>query len=143
MRAKVSTSVGPPEIGQWYTRGEKGQEFRVIGRDEESRSIEIQTFDGDLDEIDAETWATLPLERVEPPEDWTAPIDEVELDDLGYSETGMTSADFARALEPLPAAEAAEAREEQTPDDDDDALGDGTSAEPFIADVPEALKRTQ
>ena len=65
MRLKVSTSVGQPEIGQWYARGEKGQEFRVVGRDTESRTIEIQTFDGELDEIDAETWGTLSLERVE------------------------------------------------------------------------------
>lgn len=40
--------------------------------------------------IDAETWALLPLERVEPPEDVTAPVDDIETDDLGYSETGMT-----------------------------------------------------
>jgi hypothetical protein len=133
MRLKVSTSVGPPEIGQWYARGEKGQEFRVVGRDEESRTIEIQTFDGELDEIDAETWGTLPLERIEAPEDSTAPLDDVETDDLGYSETDMTTGDWAQPLQPV--AMAAEAWEAPEPEDDRDALGEGEPAEPLAADV--------
>jgi hypothetical protein len=133
MRSKVSTSIGPPEIGQWYARGEKGQDFRVVGRDEDSRSIEIQTFDGELDEIAAETWGTLSLERIEAPEDWTAPLDDVEADDLGYSETDMTTGDWAQPLRPI--ALAAEAWEEPTPEDDRDALGEGTPAEPLAADV--------
>jgi hypothetical protein len=141
MRAKVSTSVGPPEIGQWYARGEKGQNFRVVGRANESRAIEIQTFDGEVDEIAAETWSTLPLERIEPPEDWTAPLDDVETDDLGYSETDMTGADWAQPLQPL--APAAEAWEEREAEEEGDALGEGAPAEPFVADVPEACERTK
>lgn len=119
MRAKISTSVGPPEIGQWYARGEKGQEFQVVGRDEETRSIEIQTLDGELDEIDAETWGTLALERIDAPEDVTAALDDVETDDLGYSETGTTTGDWAQPLRPI--AMAAESSEEPVPDDDPDA----------------------
>jgi hypothetical protein len=116
MRLKTSTSIGPPEIGQWYARGEKGQQFRVVGRDQESRSIEIQTFDGELDEIDAEIWGTLSLERIEPPEDWTAPLDDVATDDLGYSETDMTTGDWAQPLRPISIV--AETRAEPAPDED-------------------------
>jgi hypothetical protein len=136
MRLKVSTSVGPPEIGQWYARGEKGQEFRVVGRDADARTIEIQSYDGELDEIDAETWGTLPLERVDAPEDWTAPLDDVETDDLGYSETDMTSGDWARPLQPI--SMAAEAWQAPEPEEDRDALGEGTPAEPLAADVEDA-----
>ena len=68
----MNMSVGRPEIGQWYARADKGELFQVVGRDEPSRTIEIQSFGGDLDEIDAETWAALPLELSAPPEDWTA-----------------------------------------------------------------------
>ncbi|RPI60795.1 MAG: hypothetical protein EHM50_06770, partial [Lysobacterales bacterium] len=128
MRTKSSMSVGPPEIGQWYARGDKGEQFRVIGRDNESRAIEIQTFDGDIDEIDAETWGTLSLERVEPPEDSTAPLDDVELDDLGYTETAMAGADWSGPLQPLPAPR--EAWEDPEAEEDRDALGEGTPAEP-------------
>jgi hypothetical protein len=44
---------------------------------------------------------TLPLEQVEAPEDWTAPLDDVEIDDLGYSETDMTTGDWTRSLQPI------------------------------------------
>ena len=133
MRLKVSTSVGPPEIGQWYARGEKGQEFRVVGRDADSRAIEIQTFDGELEEIDAQTWGTLPLERIETPEDWTAPLDNVEIDDLGYSETDMTAGDWTQPLRPI--AVTAEAWEAPEAEEERDALGEGVLAEPLVADL--------
>jgi len=72
----------------------------VTGYDEASGTIEIQTFDGDLDEIDEDTWKELPLGLAEPPEDWTGPVDDVERDDLGYSET--RGADWTEPLEPFP-----------------------------------------
>jgi hypothetical protein len=58
-----------------------GARSRVVGRDDGSRNIEIQYIDGDVDEIDAETWAMLPIERVEPPEYVTASVDDIETDD--------------------------------------------------------------
>ncbi|HTY93257.1 MAG TPA: DUF6763 family protein [Steroidobacteraceae bacterium] len=94
----MNAIVGMPHIGKWYTRRDKGETFQVVGRDEESRAIEIQYFGGDVDEIEAATWSELPLEHGEPPEDWTAPLDEVESDDLGYSQ-GAT--DPAGASDPL------------------------------------------
>lgn len=132
---RTTLSVGPPEIGQWYARGDKGQEFRVVGRDEESRTIEIQTFDGELDEIEAESWGTLSLERIDAPEDPTAPLDDVETDDLGYSETAMTTGDWAQPLRPI--AMAAEAWEEPDAEEDRDPLGEGAPAEPLAVDVAE------
>ena len=141
MRLKDTPSVGPPEIGQWYARGDKGQEFRVVGRDAESRTIEIQTFDGELDEIDAEAWSTLSLQRIEAPEDATAPLDDVETDDLGYSETAMTTGDWAQPLQPI--AMAAEAWEAPEPEEDRDALGEGAPAEPLAADLEEGPERPE
>jgi len=66
----MNTSVGGPDIGQWYARTDKGEQFQVVGRDDGSRTIEIQSFDGEVDEIDVEAWGTLPLERIELPQDW-------------------------------------------------------------------------
>lgn len=95
----MNTGVGRARIGQWYTRGDKGEIFQVVGYDANSRTIETQTFDGEVDEVDLETWAGLPLEFAEPPEDWTGPVDDVERDDLGYSETEMQGADWAEPLQ--------------------------------------------
>jgi hypothetical protein len=98
----MNTGVGGAQVGQWYLRRDKGEIFQVTGYDEASGTIEIQTFDGDLDEIDEDTWKELPLDLAEPPEDWTGPVDDVERDDLGYSETGMRGADWTEPLEPFP-----------------------------------------
>lgn len=97
----MNAGVGRAQIGQWYLRWDKGEIFQVTGYDEESGTIEVQAFDGDLDEIDEETWSELPLGLAEPPEDWTGPVDDVERDDLGYSETEMTGDDWSQPLEPF------------------------------------------
>lgn len=97
----MNTGVGRARIGQWYTRWDKGEIFQVVGYDANSRTIETQTFDGDLDEVDLETWIGLPLAFLEPPEDWTGPVDDVERDDLGYSETEMSDADWAEPMQSL------------------------------------------
>jgi hypothetical protein len=80
----MNPSVGRPEIGQWYAIAGKGDLFRAI---------EIQNLDGDIDEIDAETWSTLPLERTEQPEDWTAPTGDAETEDSNYTQTEVSPGD--------------------------------------------------
>ena len=116
----MNTGVGRARIGQWYTRWDKGEIFQVVGYDASSRTIETQTFDGDLDEVDLETWAGLPLAFAEPPEDWTGPVDDVERDDLGYSETEMSGRDWAEPLQSLRAEEEeAEEVSEETAGEDE------------------------
>jgi hypothetical protein len=115
----MNRGVGNAQVGQWYLHLDKGEIFQVTGYDDESRMIEIQSFDGDLDEIDEEAWATLPLGLAEPPEDWTGPVDDVQVDDLGYSETDMTAADWIQSLQPFRPAR--ESWEESNPDAETDA----------------------
>jgi len=98
----MNENVGRPTIGQWYAHKDKGAVFQVVGYDDRTRTIEIQEFEGDLDEIDAEAWDAMPLERCEPPEDWTGPVDDVEKDDLGYSDTESRPLDWAQSLKPAP-----------------------------------------
>jgi hypothetical protein len=120
----MNTDVGGPRIGQWYLRSDKGEIFQVTGQDEESGTIEIQTFDGDLDEIDAEMWRALPLELAEQPEDWTGPVDDVEVDDLGYSQTDMTRHDWEIPLQPFGVAQPAQEAWEDVGDSQDDDEGE-------------------
>jgi hypothetical protein len=121
------TNVGRARIGQWYTRCDKGEIFQVTGCDEGAETVEIQTFGGDLDELDFETWAALPLRFAEPPEDWTGPVDDVERDDLGYTETDMTAAEWAEPLQTLRPEEQAEDAWQDTTD------GRGRKGEPALA----------
>jgi len=90
-----------PRIGQWYRHLDKGESFLVTGHDERAGTTEIQSFDGDLDEVDAESWAALRVAPAEAPEDWTGPVDNIAFDDLGYSETGMKGSDWAAPLQAL------------------------------------------
>lgn len=77
-----------PTIGQWYWHRDKGQLFSVVALEDDG-TIELQHYDGDLEAADAEDWAGMDIGLAEPPENWTGPIDDVEVDDLGYSDTAM------------------------------------------------------
>ena len=87
-----------PVISQWYRHRDKGQHFYVTALDEAEGTVETQHFDGDLEEMDFDDWRQLSIEAIEPPEDWTGPVDNIGRDDLGYSETDMTSEDWAEPL---------------------------------------------
>lgn len=87
-----------PRVSQWYRHLNKGQEFQVTAIDESERMVEIQHFDGDVEELDFSEWYEMDIEPIETPEDWTGPMDDVERDDLGYTETGMRGPDWTRPL---------------------------------------------
>jgi len=87
-----------PVVSQWYRHRDKGQHFYVTALDEAEGTVETQHFDGDLEEMDFDDWRQLSIEAIEPPEDWTGPVDNIGRDDLGYSETDMTSEDWAEPL---------------------------------------------
>ncbi|CDH44919.1 MAG: hypothetical protein IPL59_19385 [Candidatus Competibacteraceae bacterium] len=73
-----------PIIGNWYRNQETGNDFEVVALDEDAQTIEIQYFDGELEDLDLDAWYELPIESIEAPEDWSGPFDEMESDDLGY-----------------------------------------------------------
>ncbi len=78
-----------PIEGNWYLDLDGGQKFEVLVVDDVSGGIEIQYFDGNIDQIDLDAWNNMHLEPIEEPEDWTAPLDDVEPDDIPYSEMGL------------------------------------------------------
>ena len=63
-----------PVIGNWY-RHENGELFEVVAYDEDDRSVEIQYFDGTVEELGADEWEQMELEEAEPPEDWSGSVD--------------------------------------------------------------------
>lgn len=88
-----------PVVGNWYEQLDKGIRFQVIDLDEEAGIVEIQYFDGDLDAIELEEWYEVEIEPIEEPEDWTGPLDGVEADDLGYTETDMAPDEWSRSTQ--------------------------------------------
>jgi hypothetical protein len=67
-----------PVIGSWY-RIQGSDSFEVVAFDEDDGTIELQYFDGTVEEMDLEDWQAEQeagtLEEVEPPEDWTGSVD--------------------------------------------------------------------
>ena len=63
-----------PIIGQWFSRP-SGTLFEVVAIDDDDHTIEIQQFDGTIDEVDAENWPDLLLTEVSAPEDWSGSVD--------------------------------------------------------------------
>jgi hypothetical protein len=60
-----------PVPGQWYENLEEEESFRVLSVDEDSELLEIEYLDGDIEEIDLESWHEMDLERIEEPEGWS------------------------------------------------------------------------
>ena len=63
-----------PVIGQWFRRP-NGTLFEVVAIDEGDMTVEIQQFDGTIDEVDVERWPELLLMEVSAPEDWSGSVD--------------------------------------------------------------------
>ena len=71
-----------PVIGHWYRR-RNGSVFEVVAVDQQDSTVELQYFDGTIDEVDLETWPTLLLETVDAPGDWSGSVDMDPEDFLG------------------------------------------------------------
>lgn len=63
-----------PIVGEWY-QAVTGECFEVVAYDVADETIEIQYYDGAVEEIDMDTWLELPMGPAEPPEDWTGSMD--------------------------------------------------------------------
>ena len=70
-----------PVPGQWYESLEDEETFQVLSVDEDSELIELQYEDGDVEEIDYETWQELDLDLTDQPEGWSAADDDDEEDE--------------------------------------------------------------
>ncbi|MDH5455272.1 MAG: hypothetical protein OEY37_04310 [Gammaproteobacteria bacterium] len=79
-----------PVIGQWFSRPD-GTLFEVVAVDETGATVEIQQFDGTIDEIDIERWPDLLLREASAPEDWSGSVDMDPEDYVGGNESDVPS----------------------------------------------------
>lgn len=70
-------NIPQPNVGDWY-RNPAGV-FEVVAYDEDDGTIEIQYFDGTIEELEREDWNDQwkegSLEAGEAPEDWSGSVD--------------------------------------------------------------------
>jgi hypothetical protein len=70
-----------PVRGRWYENVEEEETFRVLSVDEDTEVVEIEYLDGELEEIDIDTWHELDLEVTEEPEGWSEDDDDDDEDE--------------------------------------------------------------
>lgn len=73
-------SLQPPAVGEWFKMTPDAT-FEVVAVDPRSETIEVQYFDGTVEEFDFETWAGLALVSIAEPEDVSGALD-LQRDDL-------------------------------------------------------------
>jgi hypothetical protein len=127
------TSEADPIIDAWYHYPEKAQKFKVTALDEHAATVEIQYFDGSLDELDLDSWYELDVERIEEPEDWTGPIDNIEKDDLNPVGTEMRREDWEEPYQEVDEKARAGQRipDEETEEEGDDWAEGRPAEEPW------------
>jgi hypothetical protein len=91
--------VPNPRVGQWYRRT-NGQLFEVVAVDEDDATIELQFFDGTIDEVDLDTWSKLLIEKAAAPEDWSGSVD-MDPEDFTGNENGEIPTGYHDPLEYL------------------------------------------
>jgi hypothetical protein len=74
-----------PVVGTWYWDVEHSLQFEIVATDlrsdgDGSGTIEIQYFDGEVEELDLDTWYSMRVVSISAPKDWTGPY-EVEKDE--------------------------------------------------------------
>lgn len=83
-------TVHNPVIGHWF-RLPSGIVFEVVAIDEDGATVEIQQFDGTIDEIDVEAWARMSVVEVAAPEDWSGSVDMDPEDFVGKNDNDIPS----------------------------------------------------
>jgi hypothetical protein len=83
-----------PRIGDWY-KNTVGDAFEIVAQDEDDDTLELQYYDGTVEEVDLEAWSSMHPHPIEPPEDWTGSMDVTRedaqiLDKAGETEDWMS-----------------------------------------------------
>jgi hypothetical protein len=72
-------SVHQPNIGEWY-RIKGGDLFEVVAVDEDDDTVELQHFDGTVEELELADWHTRfssgAIIEADAPEDWSGSADQ-------------------------------------------------------------------
>lgn len=73
----------------------------IVNIDEGNELIDIQYFDGDLDEISFSTWDDMDVEISAAPESWSGSIDVGEVDDYGTEITDTGAKEWDEQLDEI------------------------------------------
>ena len=89
-----------PVIGKWY-QNDAGASLEIIALDSDEGVVEIQYFDGAVEELDFDTWYESGMKPAAAPEDWSGPFDDLVRDDMGDTEKTYQPDDWANPVETI------------------------------------------
>jgi hypothetical protein len=86
-------------VGDWYRVGTEPP-FEVVAVDADHETIEIQYFDGTVEEVDFESWLEMAPQPTVPPEDWSGAMD-VDKEDYGVDPDRLIADSWESPLDQL------------------------------------------
>ena len=107
-----------PVVGKWYARP-GGDSFEIVAIDGDDGTIEIQYFDGTIEELDFDEWREDEIVPASPPEDWTGSVD-VEPEDTENEFDAATGVNGSSPFEAIDRGEADGFSELEMPDEPQD-----------------------
>lgn len=96
----IMTIPKKPKLDAWYEDGE-GRSFKIVAIDDHDNTIEIQYFDGDVAEVESDTWYLLDLQSIEEPENGSGPFDSLEEDDIDGTSRPARPEDLSEPLDEM------------------------------------------
>lgn len=102
-----------PVVGDWYRRI-NGAMFEVVAIDRDDGTVEVQHFDGTVEEFDLESWDEQGFDAAEAPEDWSGSVD-IEPEDYEVEHDTSAAPTWSDPLTSLDRAEASGYSEWPTP----------------------------
>ncbi len=75
-----------PVPGKWYKDLDAQELFLVLSVDPDEEILEVQYENGDIEELDLDTWHELDLDQAQEPEGWSGSEDDDKEDDLELKE---------------------------------------------------------
>jgi len=73
--------IAAPVIGSWYRRLDRPHPFQVVACDARAGNVDIEYFDGTVDEWPLAHWHGLTIEPCDAPQDASGPFDSFEQDE--------------------------------------------------------------
>lgn len=126
-----------PRVRQWYRHRDKGQPFYVTAVDDRNGTVEVQHFEGDVEEFTLREWDDLDIDVGEPPANWTGPQDSEDQDAQG-DVTDTSEADWDANYR-----EQHHGKREKRPYSPDRSPGGTVMTESLMEDVPESRNRNR
>lgn len=71
----MPTPLKEAAIGDWFATTLRQERFEIVAIDNDAATVEIQYYDGTVEDIDFASWPQLEAEIIAPPEDWSGAFD--------------------------------------------------------------------